>query len=293
MKYLCLKSRLNQSGQAAIEYILVTMVVVTIAVAFMSRVIKPMGAFIQDVMGTYVSCLLETGELPKLGNEAEKKASCAEVYTSAYAKFSQQLKSGDFGNLKSNSSGSNRDPSSNSKNNSSSNSNNRKNSNNSDTSTNAGSASRGGSRYIGGSSKIGGDGVKSNLNYSSDKVTTIAQNDKSSKTSRGSYTSSSGGYNGRKEVSINTESLSEAQKKQLAGQANVGKEISFTNEESTNRSRNKRMNVEPPTPRAPAADEEFEPLGFGDYARYLLIAAIIIALVVFLGGQAFQISKEM
>lgn len=32
---------------------------------------------------------------------------------------------------------------------------------------------------------------------------------------------------------------------------------------------------------------------FGDYFRYLLIAAIIIAIIVFFGGQVLQMSKSM
>lgn len=39
--------------------------------------------------------------------------------------------------------------------------------------------------------------------------------------------------------------------------------------------------------------EESEPMNFGDYIRILIIAAIVIALVMFLGGQLMQISKNM
>ena len=36
-----------------------------------------------------------------------------------------------------------------------------------------------------------------------------------------------------------------------------------------------------------------EGLDFSDYFRYLIMAAIIIVLIVFLGGQALQLSKSM
>ncbi len=38
-------------------------------------------------------------------------------------------------------------------------------------------------------------------------------------------------------------------------------------------------------------DEETK-MGFGDFMRWLLIAAIVIAIVFFLGGQALQIGKN-
>ena len=34
-------------------------------------------------------------------------------------------------------------------------------------------------------------------------------------------------------------------------------------------------------------------VGYGDYLRYLLIAAIIIAILIFFGGQVLQMSKSM
>ncbi|MDC0980433.1 hypothetical protein OAQ84_01720, partial [Bdellovibrionales bacterium] len=40
----------------------------------------------------------------------------------------------------------------------------------------------------------------------------------------------------------------------------------------------------------PAPDE---PLTFGNFLRYLIIAAIIIALIIFIGGQALQLGKGM
>ncbi len=41
-----------------------------------------------------------------------------------------------------------------------------------------------------------------------------------------------------------------------------------------------------------APESEDEPWGFGDLIRYLIIIAIILAIVIFLGGQALQISKS-
>jgi hypothetical protein len=38
---------------------------------------------------------------------------------------------------------------------------------------------------------------------------------------------------------------------------------------------------------------EIDEIGFGHYLRYLIIAAIFIAIVIFIGGQALQVSKSM
>lgn len=301
MKYLCLKSRLNESGQAALEYVLVMVVVITIAIAFSSRVIKPMGAFVQDVMGTYVSCLLETGELPKLGNEETKKDSCSAVYNSAFGTFKKGLSTGNFSKSNSASGGSSKSDESGSNSNRSRNSRNQSN-NNSDSSsygsnsTYAGSASRGGSNKIPnrGSASIGSDGAGSQYEYQEAKVKNISQNQNKS---RGNNSfNRSGSYNGNqnKTVIINMQDLSEKDVAKLTGNKTSVKEITInSNESQSNAIKKKKIKIENRQSEVIAEDIEVEPIGFGDYARYLLIAAIIIALVVFLGGQAFQISKEM
>jgi hypothetical protein len=51
-----------------IEYILVITVSVVIILGLMEKMYTPLGAFVESIMGTYVECLLETGELPKMGD---------------------------------------------------------------------------------------------------------------------------------------------------------------------------------------------------------------------------------
>ncbi|RYZ79749.1 MAG: hypothetical protein EOP06_26610, partial [Proteobacteria bacterium] len=64
------QSRLaNTRGQAAVEYVLLLILSVAILVALTYQVFTPMRDFFKDYMGTYISCLLETGELPSFGNE--------------------------------------------------------------------------------------------------------------------------------------------------------------------------------------------------------------------------------
>lgn len=300
MKYLCLKSRLNEDGQAALEYVLVMVVVITIAIAFSSKVIKPMGAFIQDVMGTYVSCLLETGELPKLGNQETKKDSCSAVYNSAFGALKQGIKSGNFsksnsspnGNSNSDRSGSNSNKSKNLNNQNGS----KSGSSGGDSSSYAGSASRGGSSKIPSRSgaSSGGDGAGSQYEYQDSKIKSLPQRQGNSR-SNNSFNRNSGSYgNQSKTVVINMQDLSEKDVAKLTGNKTSVKEISISGGESqSNAVKKKKITIQNRQSEVNAEDIEVEPIGFGDYARYLLIAAIIIALVVFIGGQAFQMSKEM
>ena len=58
-----------------IEYILVIVVTVVIILGLMDKMYRPLGLFIESFMGTYIGCLLETGELPHLGNTTEDEDS--------------------------------------------------------------------------------------------------------------------------------------------------------------------------------------------------------------------------
>lgn len=69
------QGRLRQRGQAMIEYLLVVIVSVLIVGAMVEKMWKPFDDFVRAMMGTYVQCLLETGELPTFG-AANANAEC-------------------------------------------------------------------------------------------------------------------------------------------------------------------------------------------------------------------------
>lgn len=58
----------NTRGQAVIEYILLLVIVVSLVLG-MRGVFSSMNNFMSDIVGGYVSCLMEYGELPSLGVE--------------------------------------------------------------------------------------------------------------------------------------------------------------------------------------------------------------------------------
>ncbi len=82
--------------------------------------------------------------------------------------------------------------------------------------------------------------------------------------------------------------LSETEKKQL--DRNEGRSR-MTVESSINRPTKKLLVKKPPV-RQPAESEE-SPWTIGNFIRFLFIAALIIALVIFIGGQALQMSKNL
>ncbi len=61
---------LGRAGQATVEYILVVFVSVVLVVTATRIFFPGVRSFIDDFMGGYVSCLLETGELPKFGDDS-------------------------------------------------------------------------------------------------------------------------------------------------------------------------------------------------------------------------------
>lgn len=71
VNFQCRSRRDGSSGQALIEYILVVTVTVIIIATLVQKLYKPMDAFVQNIMGTYIQCLLETGQLPALGAASE------------------------------------------------------------------------------------------------------------------------------------------------------------------------------------------------------------------------------
>lgn len=76
MKFQFWSRKSSQSGQALIEYILVVSISVLIVATLAQKLYKPMDQFVQSIMGTYIQCLLETGELPRLGATSEGTGEC-------------------------------------------------------------------------------------------------------------------------------------------------------------------------------------------------------------------------
>ena len=60
---------MNKKGQAMIEYLLMVVMMVVLLAGLMITFFVPLGDFISSLNNSYIRCLLETGELPKVGVE--------------------------------------------------------------------------------------------------------------------------------------------------------------------------------------------------------------------------------
>jgi hypothetical protein len=81
-------ANLGESGQAAVEYLLILVVGVAL-VSLLAQVYKPFGDFATAYFSNYLECLLETGELP-----GSQTGICIQEYSASVAKFSSASKSG-------------------------------------------------------------------------------------------------------------------------------------------------------------------------------------------------------
>jgi len=281
----------NSQGQAVIEYILLLVVSVSLVLGLTYQIFTPMKSFIDDYMGSYVQCLLDTGTLPKFGGDASAQAP-EDIDSGCVAKFKNvagNIGANDTSPSSSGSRSGGADSSNSHSNQSSDSSNNSEKSgnSNSESSTYAGSASRDGSRFVqkANSAHSGLEGRGSN-----GKVVEIAAN---GNTSNGFFNGNKGGgptVIHRKSTSVSMDGLTQEQKKRLEKNAgNEGRTVSLPGDDLS--PSKKKMLVKKPEPKAPVMEDD-QPMTVGNFIRYLFIAALILALVIFIGGQALQMSKS-
>lgn len=261
----------KQSGQALVEYILLISISIALVLAFATQFYKPFGNWMQNYMGEYLQCLLDYGELPTMGSVGVD-GECAQ----SFKPFSPVGGRPPLKNKNKNSSGSAAG---------SNFSANEKSQGNKTTFT-SGTAGRSRSMVVAGGAGADGKGagagekqVVEKLSDSrfekfrnSNKSTTVAQNSTVQNNNTIAISSS------RKEI------IREQEKyvKLKPGEVETGEASS----------KNKKLIISPPEKKAEVKEEGFE-WNFGQYLKFALILAIIIAIVLFVGGQILQISKSM
>ncbi|KYG68904.1 hypothetical protein AZI87_06670 [Bdellovibrio bacteriovorus] len=273
----------NKQGQAVIEYVLMLVITVSLILMLANQIFKPFGQFVDNYMGKYVACLLEYGELPTLGSDTpsvvDEDSECDKKFQPGTLANGRPPGSG-------NGNGSSGDGSS-SKNNSGSSS-----------SSDGGSGGSGGT-YAGSSSRRGGSymnrgrrpssGVETGGNsQGGGKVVEIALDNGGN---GGFFRASNGGRYvapQRKRMSVGISGLTEAERKKLEKKAD-GTGGRIVAGESV-KPPPKKILVKKPEIKTTA--QEDEPMTIGNFIRYLFIAALVIALVIFIGGQALQMSKS-
>lgn len=265
----------NVHGQAVVEYTLIVLVTVAILMALSQVIFKPFGEFISNYMGKYTACLLEYGELPSLGttmtSPVEDDSECNKRFEGGTITAGRPPRT-DGGSSGSGSS----------KNNTS-----RKNSNSSsDGGTHAGSASRGGSSNININRRVS-SGVEGGTRKSG-KVVEIALEGGGANGFFGNSNNNRYALPARKTSSVAITGLTEAEKKELEKKAEGNAGLVVTSESVRKEKKKIPIKQRPP----PITYEEEKPFTIGNFIRYLFIAALVLALVVFIGGQALQMSKS-
>ena len=263
----------SESGQAATEYVLLLVVTVGLVLALITQFFKPLQSFIDSYLGDYTACLLQTGELPSFGGESTIAA-----YEGCETKFAPGTLAN--GRPPLDSVGSSK--SGNGKNGSSS-----RGSGAVEGAGYAGSSSRGGSNRMFNSSR----GTKSGDAGGADasKTTEIAVEGGGG---AGSFfnTSSSGTIIIRrnKTVAVSGAQFSAEMKKKIEKKQAGARRVVAADGLSTPP---KKIAIKKPERKIDSVveDEEFT---IGNFMRMLFIIGIILAIVVFVGGQVLQMSKN-
>lgn len=244
-----------------------------------------------NYLGDYLSCLLETGELPAIGGTGGSASSCEAIFKPFNLADGRPLDSKMGGGGTGNTGGG------------------------------GGSSGDGGGPGKddgrGGNSRSGGVGESSSSpGYSRVNRSGVGA-DGSRNGSDPDADDSNGGRSGRNKrkasytgsteagvpgnVSSSSRRISRQRSKGLEGTYYVARERRADEQpvrtlakvsESSEMPRNAKVLIKR-KPAATSVEEEDKPMTFGDYLRYILIAAIIIVLLIVLGGQFTQISKEM
>lgn len=265
----------NQSGQAIIEYILVLLVVVSILLGVMWQFNEGFKSFTKSYFGDYLACLLELGELPALGgvtsgqcqHETFAMGPSPGMPGGRTPEDSDDPNSADSGRnsagLGSSSSGSGG-------------------SGGSGSSRSAESSGRFGSNFSGTSR----DGRPATVVIGTAKDDTYTG---STETSSGKVSKISSARGGSMELIDQSGGVIDPFEERKVKSAPVA--IAKDSRAEALKSKKQKVDIVRKTASADTKDKDAE-IGFGDFLRWLLIAAIIIAIVFFLGGQALQIGKS-
>ncbi|MBY0384538.1 hypothetical protein K2X05_05215 [bacterium] len=249
----------SQSGQAILEYILVLVVVVGIALGVMYQLNTALKKYVQSYFGDYVACLLETGEMPSLGGGSGINSDvCASSYEPFSLKNGRPLIAGDG----------------------------------SGSSSSGRSASRRGSTSSRNGARATNNGSALNADRNRGNQAVAASVSKKSKNQTQSYgggedasssyrlRGSGGGAGSRVVTNIKNEKKVETTKK-----------IDLRGKLVSRSPRKIAVDMNNFKPKKQTSDTGFG-LSFGDYIRYLIILALIVVIVIFFGGQLLQLRKS-
>lgn len=266
----------QEKGQATVESVLLIAVTVIIAISLMFTFYQPLNKWLDNYMGSYLTCLIDVGELPNLGSGNEGQCDAE------YEKFTL---------------GEGRPPTPGSGGSSSSGSNDRDN----DGRQRSGSS---GSENGGGSGPAGRR-ISQSQTRGFPTNGTGADGAASSKESRQEVPEElSQTTYFRAQTKITVEAQGRVKRIPATGVTGLLKEEKEKREREaartqtvdvgsdTQSTKSKKFIVKQPE-RKIAAEEEDEPWNIGRIMRWALIILLILAILMFIGGQVLQITKSM
>ncbi len=284
-------SRAKEAGQAVIEYLLVMVITLAIILGLMYQFNDAFKQFLDTYFGDYIACLLETGELPSLGGNGPNQSQCVSPYgdynlsagASQYDTNSGSSGSGG-GSSRSSSEGDGGGDGSSSGGGSGSRSN--RSLRRSNVSSTGGAAN---SETLGNSKARNGrpSSVKQSQSQNQTK-----QNGFESDSSEGSFGGGRGRTRRRKRIIYLGDNYTNKDAKEKGSPAVVGKSSSKKKKGGKGDLRKPSFALDVPESKKMGADDKKPGFQFGILIKILLIAGIVIAIFLLLGGQALQIKKS-
>lgn len=271
MNEMSLRDKQNsQSGQATVEYILLVAISVALILGLMTQIYRPFSNWMNNYMGEYLECLLDVGELPTVGGSSAS-GECNSRFEAFTIADGRPAANGPGQRDKN----SEEDPNS------------ERNTNRSNSTSSGGGAGVAGTprrNSIGqraGADKMGGtNGDSVVVEKLSDTKYFRARGSSSTNLSS---TSSSG--QGRDTWTMPRSRTGEKEVKETSVAVQTG-------DFNSSQGKIKKMIIKQPERKVTSEDESV-PWSFGQYIKMLLIILIVVAIVLFLGGQIMQISKSM
>lgn len=265
----------DEKGQAVIEYILVLVVAIAIIFGGLYQLNTAFQGWATNYFGDYLSCLLETGELPSISGTGGDAGVCNQLFKpfsiAEGRKLAAVQATGGGGDTKKNNSGGIREHANLSR-------------------VNGGGGGGGGARGYGGTPFTAGKGFGKNGGANAgpgvSKLDQPAQHGAQTTNYGNAFT----GYSNKPPARVKLDQrfmLDEQRERRQSSATPIGRTPSDSSvaqgSKKVTYSNTKKSSVETAN----------TGLTVADFLRYIIIAGIIVALLVFLGGQALQIGKSM
>lgn len=305
----------NEKGQAAVEYILILIVTLTM-LSLTKDVFKTLDNFIYSYMGAYVSCLMDYGELPTQGiQEAELKkskdgAGGGKICDSSFSDFTigsgvSPKPGGSKGG--SNSAGANTRNNTSSANNSASGNQSKVSTKSTDSLNNNGANSSpdsaGSSRYANGkirrsSGNSGAGTADSGSEGGDDKSRILDEDELAGRGRRGDDGDRNRAttviYERSRYKAITGKMAEEVNRKARQARAPTSRVLDKISDSGDGFGPKKNIITPPPIIAAVAEDEDNGGFQFGTYMKWIIIAGMAIAIFIFFGSQvmSFMNSQE-